>query len=105
MDFIEAMSAGDSDRAAQCITQETFTLAKGFGKFAGVRTYDTILGTIGAFRALMPEGMGVDILTVTAEGDRVAAGIDEAADTLIFTAHDNVGLVKDGLDLPVTRIG
>ena len=70
--FIEAMSAGDSERAAQFITQATFTLAKGFGKFAGVRTYETILGTIGAFRALMPEGMGVNILSVTAEGDRVA---------------------------------
>jgi len=69
--FIEAMGKGDAAMAAPCIAEDTFTLAKGFGKFAGVRTHDTILATIGAFRQLMPEGMEPDIKSVTAEGDRV----------------------------------
>jgi len=69
--FIEAMGKGDSATAATCITEDTFTLAKGFGKFAGVRTHDTILATIDAFRKLMPGGMEPDIHSVTAEGDRV----------------------------------
>jgi uncharacterized protein len=71
LNFIEAMGRGDAEAAAPCITEETFTLAKGFGRFAGVRTHDTILATIAAFRQLMPEGMEPDIKTVTAEGDRV----------------------------------
>lgn len=70
--FIDAMGKGDADAAAPCIDQDTFTLAKGFGKFAGVRTHDTILATIAAFRQLMPGGMTPDILSVTAEDDRVA---------------------------------
>lgn len=69
--FIKAMGNGDVAAAAPCIAADTFTLAKGFGKFAGVRTHDTILATIGAFRQLMPEGMQPEFHSVTAEGDRV----------------------------------
>jgi hypothetical protein len=69
--FIEAMGNGDAVAAAPCIANDTFTLAKGFGKFAGVRTHDTILATIGAFRQIMPSGMRPTIHSVTAEGDRV----------------------------------
>lgn len=69
--FIDAMGRGDADAAAPCITQDAFTLAKGFGKFAGVRTHDTILATIGAFHELMPGGMEPTIHSVTAEEDRV----------------------------------
>ena len=69
--FIEAMGKGDAAAAAPCIAEDTFTLAKGFGKFAGKRTHDTILATISAFRELMPAGMEPDIHTVIAEGDRV----------------------------------
>lgn len=69
--FIEAMGKGDPETAATCIAADAFTLAKGFGKFAGVRTHDTILATIAAFRKLVPAGMQPDIHSVTAEGDRV----------------------------------
>ena len=69
--FIEAMGKGDAAAAAPCIAEDTFTLAKGFGKFAGVRTHDTILATIDAFSKLMPGGMEPTIHSVTAEGDRV----------------------------------
>ena len=69
--FLDAMGRGDAETAAQCITEDAFTLAKGFGKFAGVRERETILATITAFRDLMPEGMKPEILSVLAEGDRV----------------------------------
>lgn len=71
LNFIAAMGEGDAKAAAPCIAEDTFTLAKGFGHFAGVRTHDTILATIGAFRKLMPAGMAPDIQTVMADGDKV----------------------------------
>ena len=71
LDFIEAMGKGDAAAAAPCITNDAFTLAKGFGKFAGVRHHDTILATIAAFRMLVPDGMQPAIESITAEGDRV----------------------------------
>lgn len=71
LNFIEAMGKGDAAAAAPCINEDAFTLAKGFGKFAGVRTHDTILATIEAFDKLMPGGMEPTIISVTAEDDRV----------------------------------
>jgi ketosteroid isomerase-like protein len=71
LDFITAMGRGDADAAAPCLAPDAFTLAKGFGKFAGVRQYDTILATIAAFRKLVPDGMQPVIQSVTAEGERV----------------------------------
>ena len=69
--FIEAMGKGDADTAATCITDDVFTLAKGFGKFAGVRERETILATIAAFHILMPKGMEPTIHVVIAESNRV----------------------------------
>jgi ketosteroid isomerase-like protein len=69
--FIDAMGKGDAESAARCITEDAYTLARGFGSFAGVREHDTILATIGAFRELMPEGMQPKIVSVIADGDRV----------------------------------
>lgn len=69
--FIEAMGKGDAEQAARCIAEDTFTLAKGFGKFAGRREHDVILATIKAFATLMPKGLKPEIHSVTAEGDRV----------------------------------
>ena len=74
--FIEAMGKGDAAAAAPCLAPDAFTLAKGFGKFAGVRTHDTILATIAAFSKLVPNGMHPDIHSVTAEGDRVVVEFD-----------------------------
>jgi hypothetical protein len=71
LNFIEAMGRGDAAAAAPCITEDACTQAKGFGKFAGVRTRETILATIDALSELMPGGMEPDIISITAENDRV----------------------------------
>jgi uncharacterized protein len=71
LDFIEAMGNGDAAAAAPCLAPDAYTLAKGFGKFAGVRQHDLILATIAAFRKLVPDGMQPVIQSVTAEGERV----------------------------------
>lgn len=71
LNFIEAMGNGDAAAAALCITDDAFTLAKGFGQFAGIRHHDTILATIGAFTTLVPDGMHPTIESVTAEDNRV----------------------------------
>lgn len=69
--FLDAMGRGDAAAADHCITEDAYTLAKGYGKFAGVRQRDTILATIAAFKELMPEGMKPEIHTVLADGDKV----------------------------------
>jgi ketosteroid isomerase-like protein/carbon monoxide dehydrogenase subunit G len=79
--FIHAMGASDGAAAIPCLDPEAFTLAKGFGKFAGIRRYDTIVGTIDAFKLLLPTGLRPDIKTVTAEGDRVVVEFEGNAVT------------------------
>ena len=69
--FIEAMGSSDASAAVPCLDPEAFTLAKGFGKFAGVRHYATIVGTIDALKKLVPTGLRPVIKSVTAEADRV----------------------------------
>jgi len=69
--FIEAMGRSDADAAAPCLAPDAFTMAKGFSKFAGVRRYATIVGTIDAFKKLLPTGLRPAVQTVTAAGDRV----------------------------------
>jgi ketosteroid isomerase-like protein len=69
--FIDAMGSGNGAEAAPLLDPEAFTLAKGFGKFAGVRKYETIVGTIDALKLLVPTGLRPSVQSVVAEGDRV----------------------------------
>lgn len=98
--FIDAMGRGDAAAAAPCIAEDTFTLAKGFGNFAGVRTHDTILATIAAFRQLMPDGMEPTILSVTGEDNRVVVEFEGNGTLLNGEAYNNqycmVFLLRDG---------
>jgi ketosteroid isomerase-like protein len=79
--FIEAMGASDSQAAASCLGPDAYTLAKGFSKFAGVRRYDTIIGTIETFKKLVPTGLRPTVHTVTAEGERVVVEFEGNAVT------------------------
>ena len=98
--FIDAMGRGDAAAAAPCIAEDTFTLAKGFGQFAGVRTHDTILATIDAFRQLMPGGMEPTILSVTGEDNRVVVEFEGNGTLVNGEAYNNqycmVFMLRDG---------
>lgn len=84
--FIKAMGAGDRDTAASCLNADAITVAKGYGKFSGVREYDTIVGTIEAFTQLFPQGLQPEIKSVTAEGERVIVEFEGKGKT--FTGDD-----------------
>src|SRR3546814_5090279 len=82
-------------------------LAKGFGKFAGIRRYDTIVGTIDAFKKLLPTGLRPQIKSVTAEDARVVVEFEGNAVTcegkpycnqycVVFTMRDGrIGQVNE----------
>jgi ketosteroid isomerase-like protein len=97
--FIGAMGSSDADAAATCLAPDAFTVAKGFSKFAGVRRYETIVGTIKAFRKLVPTGLRPTVHTVTAAGERVVVEFEGNAVTcegkpycnqycMVFTLRD-----------------
>jgi ketosteroid isomerase-like protein len=105
--FIEAMGASNGAEAAPCLDPEAFTLAKGFGKFAGIRRYETILGTIDAFKKLVPTGLRPTIHSVTAEGDRVAVEWEGNALTCEGKPYNNqycmVFTLRDGKIIQVNE--
>jgi ketosteroid isomerase-like protein/carbon monoxide dehydrogenase subunit G len=97
--FIQAMGCSDGAAAIPCLDPEAYTLAKGFGRFAGIRRYDTIVGTIDAFKTLLPTGLRPTIHSVTAEADRVVVEFEGDAVTsdgkpyanqycMVFTLRD-----------------
>lgn len=57
-------------------------MAKGFGKFAGTRYRDTMVGMIDEFKKLVPSGLRFTVHTVTAGGDRVAVECEGDAVTV-----------------------
>lgn len=87
--FIEAMGRSDAETAAACLAPDATTVAKGFGKFAGVRHYDVIVGTIAAFKQLVPTGLSPTIHTVTAEGDRVVVEFEGHATLANGKSYNN----------------
>lgn len=98
--FIHAMGSSDGATAATCLAPDAFTDAKGYGKFAGIRRYDTIVGTIDAFKELLPTGLSPVIESVTAEGDRVVVEFEGRAKTREGVPYNNqycmVFTVKEG---------
>ena len=70
--FMKAMGTNDAALAATCIAPDAVAIAKGHGKFAGTRDAKTMIGTIDAFKEMLPTGLRFTIVSATAGGDRVA---------------------------------
>ncbi|MDE2405589.1 MAG: nuclear transport factor 2 family protein [Sphingomonadales bacterium] len=89
LDFIRAMSTNDTALADACLAPEAIAVARGFGKFAGTRRRDVMVGTIDAFARILPTGLRLTPRTVTAEGDRVVVECEGDATTCDGKAYAN----------------
>lgn len=69
--FLHAMSEADVAGQAECLTDDAFTITKGFAGVSGQRNRDTMLATVDAFREIVPTGFRPRIEKVIAEGDTV----------------------------------
>jgi ketosteroid isomerase-like protein len=88
--FLHAMGAGDAATVATCLAPDAITMARNFSKFAGVIKREQIVSMVGAFRTLMPQGLAFNVLSVTAEGDRVAIECDGDAITRSGEVYRNL---------------
>ena len=78
--FIEAMGSNDAQGAAECLAPDGMAVTKGFSKASGTRKAGTVVEAIESFKALMPTGLRLEVLTVTAEAYGV--GNEEFEDDL-----------------------
>jgi uncharacterized protein len=69
--FLHAMSEGDADGQAECLTPDAFTVTKGFARVSGQRNRETMLATVEAFREIVPTGFRPKIQKLVEEGDTV----------------------------------
>jgi ketosteroid isomerase-like protein len=76
LEFLDAMDHGDAERAAHCLAADAFTVSKGFGKVSGRRDREAMLGTMAAFRQIVPTGFRPEVHSVTAGADRVVLEFD-----------------------------
>ncbi len=79
LEFIAAMGTSDPVRAAPCLNADAYTEVRNWSKFGGRRKAEVIVGTIGAFNILLPTGLRPEILSVTAEEDRVVVEFEGKA--------------------------
>jgi len=87
--FMEAMGTNNPQMAAACLAPDAAAIAKGFGKFAGTRQAQTMVGMIEEFKKIVPAGLRFTILSVTAEGDRVVIEAEGNAVTSAGTPYCN----------------
>lgn len=69
--FLTAMSAGDADGQAECMTMDCFTVTKGSAQVSGQRDRAMMLATVEAFNDIVPTGFRPVFKQVIAEGDSV----------------------------------
>lgn len=69
--FLHAMSEGDAQGQADCMTEDAFTFTRGFAQVSGRRDRETMLATVEAFNDVVPTGFRPKIEKVVAEGDTV----------------------------------
>jgi ketosteroid isomerase-like protein len=87
--FLDAMSAGDADGAARLLTDDAFTVSRGFGKVSGRRDRATMLATMSAFKELVPTGFRPTFHSIVAEGDKVVVEFDGNAELRNGTPYRN----------------
>lgn len=87
--FMKAMGTNDPELAAGCLAPDAFAVAKGYGKFAGVRQASVMVGMIGEFKKMMPTGLRFTIQSVTASDDHVAIEAEGNAVTALGTSYHN----------------
>jgi len=70
--FLTALGQGDAERLGQLISPDICAICTGTSALSGARNYSDIYNTVGLLKTATRSGIEFRILTLTAEGDRVA---------------------------------
>jgi hypothetical protein len=70
--FIESMGANDSRSMGECLAEDAWADAKGYGKLCGRRGAGVMVGMLDELAKVLPTGLRFEIVNLFGEGDRVA---------------------------------
>jgi ketosteroid isomerase-like protein len=71
--YFKAMGDGDVDSFRSVITDDYVAVISGQSKISGTLTYDQVLAFVGGVPKMTTGGFNFDILSLTAEDDRVVS--------------------------------
>lgn len=98
--FMKALCDGDVETLKSVSTKDLTAETPGTAKVCGIRSYDVIMASAAVFPLITKEGLRVEVLNVTAEGDRVALqwnGHSTMKDGKEYNNHyHNLFLFRDG---------
>lgn len=87
--FIDALGRGDAEAVKTTINEDVIAIAKGTSLGSGMRNYAEIVATFGMFGQITKTGLNPKILSVTAEGDRVAVEWEGYCTLVTGTQYNN----------------
>jgi ketosteroid isomerase-like protein len=88
-DFLSALGRGDVEAIARTLSPEVKAISTGTSFMSGTRDYDTILSTAGTLGSITRDGIDFEILSMTAEEDRVSAEAKGRSTLVNGTPYDN----------------
>ena len=88
-DFIAALGRGDAVAMAPLLAPDVEAIATGTSFMSGTRDRDTILSTLGTLGSITKDGIDFDILSMTAEEDRVSAEAKGRSTLVNGTPYNN----------------
>ncbi|NWK97906.1 hypothetical protein DM806_20040 [Sphingobium lactosutens] len=88
-DFLRFLGHGDVDGLAQILSPDVQATATGTSFMSGTRGYDEILSTAGTLGAITQNGIDFQIVSLTAEEDRVSAEVRGESTLTNGTPYNN----------------
>lgn len=110
MQFFNALGEGDAATLRTLITDDIEVVTPGTADVCGVRKYDVVVAICNAFPKITRDGVKFEVITLTAEGDRVACELQGRATMangaaynntyhfLVFLRGDKICRIKEYLD-------
>src|SRR5262245_1513292 len=89
MQFFNALGAGDAATLQTLITDDIEVVTPGTAEICGVRNHAVVMAICNAFPQITRNGVKFEVITLTAEGDRVACELQGRSTMVNGAAYDN----------------
>lgn len=87
--FLAALGRGDVDALRGLLSEDAVAICTGTSLVSGTRSYAEICATAGMLGAIARSGIDFEILSMTAEDDRVSCEVQGHATLINGAAYDN----------------
>ena len=87
--FIRALGRGDAETVKSLITDDIVAVCTGTSAVSGTRGYAEVVGACDIFKQIMKDGIKFDLISTTAEEDRVSMEMRGHSELVNGAAYNN----------------